>query len=371
VMPALLVAFVALVVCLGPGALSRAAALSPAFRIGALLLAWTGLSLVWGSSVHALSFARVGGALVMAAGIVLGAGLLNEAAARRVTRFALMGGLVLAMFLFEEGVSGAAVLSWLRPEEAVDPGTIFNLASRGTTILAGMTFVLAVLLYLRLGSAAAAVGFVVAAFTSCWLLTTEAATLAIGLGAIAFVFAYVWPRAVATLTVSVLVFGVLFAPLLPDKLSGIGGFAGSPTATSAAQRIAIWNNTAAMILDKPVLGYGYNASRDYAALDEIIPGTDIRAMPLHPHNGALQIWFELGFVAAALVCGLLVMAGHRLRRMAPLPAATAVATLVATSTIFMLSFSIWQYWWVATLGLTGALLTLTLKTLTAPAASAG
>ncbi|MBE7217382.1 MAG: O-antigen ligase family protein [Caulobacteraceae bacterium] len=104
-------------------------------------------------------------------------------------------------------------------------------------------------------------------------------------------------------------------------------------------RLEIWRFVAARIGERPLLGWGLDASR-------IWPGI----VPLHPHDGALQLWLELGApgaLMAALVFGWLFscLAGERTRD--PALAAAGAASAVAYVVIGALSFGIWQEWWLA------------------------
>jgi O-antigen ligase len=108
---------------------------------------------------------------------------------------------------------------------------------------------------------------------------------------------------------------------------------------SWSQRLDIWGFSAARIGEKPLAGWGLDASRTF--------GT---AILLHTHNAALQIWLELGLVGAVLVTvfwlGLWTIIEGWARRDRPL-AAAAAATAVSYLTIGALSFGVWQEWWLA------------------------
>ena len=80
-------------------------------------------------------------------------------------------------------------------------------------------------------------------------------------------------------------------------------------------------------------------------------------LPLHPHNGFLQIWLELGLPGILLV-GFVTLAAlraihkhvrHRFEK------ACVAATCVAGILLFELSFGAWQGWWQATLWVAAAL----------------
>ena len=70
----------------------------------------------------------------------------------------------------------------------------------------------------------------------------------------------------------------------------------------------------------------------------------------HPHNGALQIWTELGAVGACLALAVL---GLVLRLLATLPDeifAPGLALLAAAVSVSLVGHGLWQGWWAAAIG---------------------
>jgi O-antigen ligase len=120
---------------------------------------------------------------------------------------------------------------------------------------------------------------------------------------------------------------------------------------SALHRLAIWSFAARRIDEKPIAGWGLNASK------EIVGGKDVivdmagkrigPALPLHPHNIALQIWLELGAVGIVLYCALIV-ALVMVAASSPM-APVVLGQLVTTLVIANISYGIWQAWWIASL----------------------
>jgi O-antigen ligase len=125
---------------------------------------------------------------------------------------------------------------------------------------------------------------------------------------------------------------------------------------TAKHRIVIWGHTSQLIAKAPILGAGIHTARalhdpnDYDA--PRAPGSEFRLTTgLHSHNGYLQTWYEAGAVGAAflLAIGLLVLAS-----LAAAPAGAQpylYATFVACALMGGSSFSLWQPWFMAALGL--------------------
>jgi hypothetical protein len=156
---------------------------------------------------------------------------------------------------------------------------------------------------------------------------------------------------------------ILLMPLLVAFVPKIPSASLPP---SAVHRLVIWDFAAARIAEKPITGWGLEASRampggralpDAATLDrlnianpaqrEALALPHVEVMPLHPHNGALQLWLELGGIGALIGAALMLALGVAASRSAA-PAAGA-GMLASAAVTGMLSFGLWQAWWVASL----------------------
>ena len=74
---------------------------------------------------------------------------------------------------------------------------------------------------------------------------------------------------------------------------------------SGQHRVEIWHFAAERALEKPLFGWGFNASRYVPNGDAVShflpPGQSL--IPLHPHDAFLQVWLEIGAVGAVIVGG--------------------------------------------------------------------
>ena len=122
---------------------------------------------------------------------------------------------------------------------------------------------------------------------------------------------------------------------------------------SARHRVVIWNHTVQRIGLKPWIGIGADATPaakvfadEQTVKDAGFPVSTGR----HAHNAYLQIWYELGGIGAVLF----LFAGLALLPViAGLPSQTVpwVLAQAATSAIMAASsFSIWQVWFMASIG---------------------
>lgn len=146
----------------------------------------------------------------------------------------------------------------------------------------------------------------------------------------------VWACGAATL------FYLLSAPFVISILtqSASPGSVSAVGKASWGARMLIWSFVAQQIAQKPLFGWGLDASRTWP--DRI---------PLHTHDAALQIGLELGGMGVLLAAAFVVWFFLRMGRaaQAPAPAAAAgTASAMAFVVIGALSFGVWQEWWIAT-----------------------
>jgi len=140
---------------------------------------------------------------------------------------------------------------------------------------------------------------------------------------------------------------------------------------SALHRIYIWDFVTGQIADKPLLGWGLDSARrmpggqDTVTLGENCPNaTPVvgQKLPLHPHNAVLQTWLELG--AAGIVLGfggLIATLGRLYVRRRRIVAAVLVASSVAGTLVALVSYGVWQEWFLSALMLSAAVAALALR----------
>ncbi len=121
-------------------------------------------------------------------------------------------------------------------------------------------------------------------------------------------------------------------------------------------RLIIWAYVGDAITQHWFIGYGFDSSRVLGAAADLLPERSGTSTFLHPHNGLLQIWLELGLVGVALLATMVVLLTRRILAATPSNSALAATTgaLIFYVVIWSLSYGVWQGWWLAVLGLTGA-----------------
>jgi len=168
------------------------------------------------------------------------------------------------------------------------------------------------------------------------------------------------------LVFSAVVVGALGAPAIPAAFPDVKVAAREwkQLPDSFFTRLFIWQSTNKHIAQAPILGNGLNTARSFYSDKDTVVAFDIprawggertlQPIPLHTHNGVLQIWLELGLVGIVLFVGFLLSVLRTANgKIANPPAQRMVhATFVSALTIFCLSYGAWQSWWLASLWLT-------------------
>ena len=147
----------------------------------------------------------------------------------------------------------------------------------------------------------------------------------------------------ALATVASLVFMPLFAIVLPDLLPSAAF--GKVYYTSVGVRAEIWAAHATLVMNAPILGHGVEAS--FVAGDTY-KHVDIPNHLLgkgHPHNFALQVWYELGAVGVLVFALLLSTLFVPISRLSKRYLPGVLSTFAAIWIVSMVSHGAWQAWW--------------------------
>ncbi|MFQ5764267.1 MAG: O-antigen ligase family protein [Rhodospirillales bacterium] len=338
-----------------------------AFALAALAL-WAAATATWafapaGALVLVLKLMGVSAAGVAALSVVARL----DVGQRRTVENALFAGMGLGIAALAVGfayatVTGEALWSTFKS----DPLATLNTGAVAMGLLAWPAFAA---LWRRGHRLPAGIGATVL-YAGLWFLSSAAALLAPVVGVTGFFVVWFLGRRGALALAAVVAVLAVAAPqiaswgLSPEKI----GTPPPPSLSSVEHRIRIWAFTTEKIDEKPVLGWGMDASRAVpGGHQELAPGTEI--LPLHPHNAFLQVRLELGLPGAAIIAALLgvffaVVVGGMNDR---LGRAVAAGTGVAFLTVASISYGIWQNWWIAFAWSLAALTALTVG----PSAPAG
>ncbi|SDH37285.1 O-antigen ligase family protein [Roseospirillum parvum] len=307
---------------------------------------------------------------------------LPEALRRRAVRL-LAAGLAVGdvILLANLGLDGAVLAPF---KDAAFEAEFINRVSGGLALNAVLVVPLALLL-VRLRHPAAGLGLVALHGLTVVLFANLSAKLAVLIAVTAALFGLFSGRLARwLLLVPVLI--ALFLPLaLPVAVDQPPLCSAGWVKSSILHRLQVWNFTRARIDEAPLFGHGLEAARLMPEGRGVVyfytcqpDGSDVRtfgwaeALPLHPHNGFLQVWLEMGLAGALLVSAGLIQAaratwrtarrtmrrdgprdGARLARLQPL--ALHLAVLGPATSVGAISFGLWQGWWLAGLWLAATL----------------
>lgn len=202
-----------------------------------------------------------------------------------------------------------------------------------------------------------------------WASGKEAVLIAVVLGLSAYAVCLLFPKQSVRMLRGVVCAAVLLSPIAGKKLPSDASIISMEAPHSVGHRLYIWRFVSEKILEKPILGYGFGASRFVAdgapplrveRLDEKGQAyvREYWPLPLHPHSAFLQVWLELGMPGAVFLCILLFWIFSRIEkntidRQDLAANAAAVITILA---IANLSFGIWQSWWTSAICATAVML---------------
>ena len=259
----------------------------------------------------------------------------------------LVGGSVLAIAMAAIELATDGALSALVTERTYN-ATRLNQASVAFAILVPPV---GAVLVCR-GRVAYAVMIAVVTVATIYALAGTSAKAAVAAGLAMGVLLYLRPARVARAAAVISLVLITTAPLSFARLERLPGLtqAADEFKVSAGHRLLIWSFVGDRIAERPIAGWGLDASRAIpGGKDPIRPNETW--LPLHPHNAPLQLWLELG-VPGAVAFALLVAYAWCSLAAAPWPALFAAAAGASLAIALIASFAtygIWQEWWLGSL----------------------
>ena len=317
----------------------------PAALLGALLL-WATVSIAWSvDPAHSLLIAaRMFG--LFAAGLALIAAAHAVACPRRLFR-CFYAGLILSLVLAQIQF---ATDGWLT-RAFVTRGFFAPQLNQATDPLAILVLPMAATLLYQ-GRAALGLLLLTAALTTIYGLVGTAAKTALGGGILFAALFYLSPRIMTRLAAILSVLIIITAPLTFTRIARLEEVVRTAewVKFSAWHRLMIWSFAGDRIAERPLSGWGLDASRAIPGANDPISEGRVW-LPLHPHNAAVEAWLELG-VPGATLFALIVATLWLALAGAPWPRLFATATGASLMTAFVIeivTYGMWQEWWIGTL----------------------
>ena len=304
-------------------------------------LAWAGFSTLW--TAQRAQVVEDSVALKLAVQLPLyfaawcGARRADPAIAGLALRILAWGLAAYGCLLLLEAFTGGGVYGTLRVliEDPIRPDLGRKNIAQGSFVLA-LIWPVAAVAGLRAGAPLwLAVPMAVGTAVLAQGFLSDAPVLAVGLALGVGATVWIWPRSAPKAMGLAAAGMMLVMPLLILAVRMAGTGAHLPT--SWDQRMGYWVFTMGRIADHPWRGWGLDASRAFSP-----------EIQLHPHNGALQIWLELGAVGAVLAALTWAFVFRRLARDERSLLTAGTAGSVAVYLFFgLVSFGVWQEWWLA------------------------
>ena len=317
----------------------------------AVLALWACISSLWSPAdvLHGVHSAKelerftgfhIALEVLLSGAFVLASARLDESRARKSLNW-LGGGLLgLALILIVEGLTKAAIYQWIEAalHENMRPDIAVRNVAVGGYIMAALAWPAAVAFWRRGWRWAAGALALSVAFSWIFLRgTTPTLALLASAGVFVAVLRMGRPMIVTLAAVSAIYFLATPWAMLAVEKAGVFAAFHDHLPPSWSARLDIWAFANDHMLQDPIRGWGLDASRMFKG-----------HIPLHPHNSAVQLWFELGALGAVLAADFWVFVFWRIAQDADqrLFAATACATATVYLIIGAISFSLWQEWWV-------------------------
>lgn len=324
--------------------------------LAAAILIWAGLSAMW-SLDPGNSLKKFGDLVLVAGGALLLFGTARHLTPRdgQVIGLALTLGVILALLAqWSERATGGALVQLFHADTA---GPLSPLV-RGISIAAVLVWAAVIYLY-RTGSPRLALTLGLAALATFWIAEGTAAAVSISIGAILCTGFFALPRKAVSWLAVIAAIWVLLVPLAMKGAVAViplEKFQGRSEMLSAYHRLQIWNFASDKILERPVLGFGLRAARKVPGGEQTFtfnrPGrpVELPVFAMHPHNGPLEWWLELGLPGAAFGAVVVFLLFRWARRVRDRwTRALVLGQLVTAFGILNLSFGVWQIWWLTAL----------------------
>ncbi|WP_026942337.1 O-antigen ligase family protein [Hellea balneolensis] len=112
-------------------------------------------------------------------------------------------------------------------------------------------------------------------------------------------------------------------------------------------RLRMWGYCWNVIIDNPLIGAGFDASRSFDETYIAKDGREIVTVSLHPHNAGVQIWTETGLIGALLASAVIASLIKPVQKFVQSRghAGAISGVIIATLIISSLTYGAWQFWW--------------------------
>lgn len=177
---------------------------------------------------------------------------------------------------------------------------------------------------------------------------------------IVMAMAWKWPQMTVKLTGLAIVLLILLGPLTGFLTGHVNDEVLHSLPLSLEHRFRMWAYSWERIIEHPWIGNGFDASRSYQDTFNVRGGLDMVIVSLHPHNAAMQIWLETGFIGAVLAAMSIAFFIRPAAQFAQTPqrASALTGTMTAATLFGFTTIGVWQFWWIGSIFIALAILKL-------------
>lgn len=328
------------------------------FRIEIVFFALLGISCLWSTKPIAsfVSFLSVISISIVIYILITNIDLLINKL--RIKRTSLTIGLFGAIILFYiELISNGFISTSFRKtfQEKDNYDFFLHYLDRGCALLALFAWVVIASLISRRENIQALLIYFVVLFTLA-ISDNLAAFIAFFVGGVVFLVTkyrfFANPKLLSFLLISfTFVFISVIALISPYKIAEKAKF----LPISAKHRLFIWDYSIKKIAQKPLVGWGHGASRNFENSDEDFieyEENKLSLFPTHPHNNIVQILLENGIIGLAIYLTILckylfcwndIFLQHPSKQLGSMKS-VGFACFCTCFIISMISFNMWQNW---------------------------
>lgn len=145
---------------------------------------------------------------------------------------------------------------------------------------------------------------------------------------------------------------IFTAPIFAQSIRHIDGIMESDLSNALKSRVEIWDFTARRAIEKPIFGWGLKSSPFIPPRGEnsVLYEIEEPIRHLHPHNGVLQIWLELGLIGIMIFISFLAGIWRGIGRITNDHVMRFAVLSLGVGFFYILpSFGFWQTWFMSTL----------------------
>ena len=158
---------------------------------------------------------------------------------------------------------------------------------------------------------------------------------------------YAYPRQVPKILLILVIIVIMISPVLSLLAYSYVGEDGTNLPQSWDHRLRMWAYCWQVILDHPLQGAGFDASRTFQETYMTRGGYEVSIVSLHPHNAGIQIWTEAGLIGALLASTVVATLIEPIKNYTQNRGRGGAVSgvIIATLIISSITYGAWQFWW--------------------------